>query len=444
MGRLSFRWVLGLSILAVLAASAAAGLLAGPLAAAGAGAAGAAGLAILAGRPLAELARAARAAADSSEEVRWPGSRFREIEELSRAFSRVTGALHGHRKRLSAERGREDAILESMAEGVIALDGDGRILLMNRAAGEIFGASPVQIRGQPLLEVVRHHEIHELMRAVQSERRPAVRELALFQPAERMLLLHGTPAPGGAPHGVVTVIVIRDLTAAQRYDRLRRDFVANVSHELKSPLTAIKGLTETLLDGAIEDRGHNRHFVRLIDDEAARLGRLIDDLLQLAQIEAGQAPMQRKPVALRELVEGLRPGWQAELTRRRLSLRVELSDGLTVLADPGQMAEVFINLVDNAVKYNRDGGAITITARPDGRVVRVDVSDTGIGIPAQDLSRVFERFYRVDKARSRQLGGTGLGLSIVKHIIELHGGEIAASSTPGHGSTFSFTLPLAA
>lgn len=351
-------------------------------------------------------------------------------------------AAQQHVDSLLAERNQARAIVEAMDEGVIALDARDFVLLMNPAAEALFGVRAEEAAGRPLLEVLRHHELEEVVAKARASRKAAERDVAVFQPTERMLHACAMACDPSGPTGPHTVLVIQDLTQANRYERLRREFVANVSHELKSPLTAIRSLTETLLTGALDDGANRRRFVTLVDEEAARLGRLIDDLLQLSQLESQPAAPPVQPIRLAPLVHETAAAFEPEVAKRRLTLTVNVDSTWMVRADPDRLKQVFVNLLDNAIKYNREGGAITVTAQPDGKWLRVSVTDTGIGIPDDDLPRIFERFYRVDKARSRELGGTGLGLAIVKHIIESHGGTLTVTSRLGEGSTFTFTLPL--
>ncbi len=383
----------------------------------------------------------------------WEESLRRRINRLTRVNSSLSlesfldtavERLDGQIQALAAERDQAAAVLQSMAEGVIALDADGRILLLNPAAAALFQVNQEEARGKPLLDVVRQHRLHELADEAAASKTSVSAEMTVFHPTEKLLRARAVPCSPSASVGPSVVLVIRDVTENQAYERLRKEFVANVSHELKTPLTSIRSLTETLLEGALEDPQHNRKFVTLIDDEAARLGRLIEDLLTLSQIESqGGEQTEVRPVALRPLVETLLPAFSAEVARNRLTLDLAVDPAMQVLAHPDRLKQVMINLIDNAVKYNRPSGSVRVSAAVEGPMVRVSVADTGIGIPAQDLPRIFERFYRVDKARSRDLGGTGLGLSIVKHIVDSHRGTVSVTSDPGRGSTFSFTLPSA-
>ena len=365
-----------------------------------------------------------------------------KVRELTDALQTTTQTLRARIEELTTERNQATAILESMAEGVIAVDATGRMLLINPAAAVLLGITRERALGQSVFEVVRHQDAHVLIRSVLQTHQLASREVALFQPRERILRLHGVPCAGSGPSGPSAVVVIQDVTEAHHYEQLRKDFVANVSHELKSPLTSIRSLTETLLEGALSDPANNRRFVQLIEEDAARLARLIEDLLALSQIESQAVPLRLSVVPLRQLVEATAALLRPHMTTRKLTIALELSDGLAVRADPDRLRQVLFNLLDNAIKYNADGGAVTVSATPAEEWVQITVADTGIGIPEADLPRIFERFYRVDKARSRELGGTGLGLAIVKHIVEAHGGAVSVESHLGHGSRFSFTLPL--
>ncbi len=372
----------------------------------------------------------------------WRARQITRVKRLTHALQTMEQTLRTRIDELTTERNQATAILDSMAEGVIAVDPQGRILLMNPTAGMLLDIAPAKAIGQSVFETVRHPEAQALVRAVLQNRERATKDIALFQPKERALRLHGVPCEGSGT-GALAIVVIQDVTETNRYEQLRKEFVANVSHELKSPLTSIRGLTETLLGGALADAANNRRFVQLIDEDAARLSRLIEDLLALSQIESQAIPLKLSIVELRPLIESIVTSLQPGLSQRRITTTLELAVGLAVRADPDRLRQVVLNLIENAIKYNRELGAIVVSASANGAWVTVTVADTGIGIPEQALPRIFERFYRVDKARSRELGGTGLGLAIVRHIVEAHGGNISVDSTLNHGSKFSFTVPFA-
>ena len=364
----------------------------------------------------------------------------RKVTKLTETLETMSQTLRARIDELTTERNQATVILESMSEGVIALDPQGRILLMNPSARMLLGVATAI--GQNVFEIFRNQEAHALIRTVLQRHERATKDIALFQPKERTLRVHGVPCEAGAT-STHAIVVIQDVTESHRYEQLRKEFVANVSHELKSPLTSIRSLTETLLGGALDDAANNRRFVQLIDEDAARLSRLIEDLLALSQIESQAIPLKLSVVELKPLVESVVTSLQPGLSRRRIAASVDIAAGLAVRADPDRLRQVLFNLIDNAIKYNIEEGRITLSASGHSAWVQVTVADTGIGMPQPELPRIFERFYRVDKARSRELGGTGLGLAIVKHIVEAHGGAVSVESTLNQGSKFSFTVPLA-
>ena len=367
-----------------------------------------------------------------------------DLEKLHRTLESTAEDLGVILSNLTDARRQADAVLESLIEGVIALDTDGNILLINPAAARLFGADRFTAVGKPLLDVVRQHVLDALVERVLATQKSASADLTIFHPTDRFLRALAIPCEGRDPRTPSVVLVIQDVTEHQAFDRLRKEFVANVSHELKTPLTSIRGLTETLLDGAIEDAQNNRRFLTVIDEEAARLSRLIDDLLTLSQVEAAEKQdLALKEVPLKPFLEAIRASFEAEVAKRRLRLSVDVDPSLRVKGDEDRLRQVFINLIDNAVKYNKPGGSVAVSAKAEGAWIKISVEDTGIGIPESDQPRIFERFYRVDKARSRELGGTGLGLSIVKHIVEAHKGKVAVTSRLGEGSTFLVSLPKA-
>ena len=364
----------------------------------------------------------------------------RMIGERGQALSAMTDQLISRVRELESQRNQAGAILESMVEGVCALDGKGRVLWLNPSAQRLLGFGPLHA-SQPLLaDLFRQPELEALISDVLQRRSPATCEVRAFTPSERLIRFQAAPCDGGE---AALVLVAQDVTEMRRLEGLRREFVANVSHELKTPLTSIQGLVETLLGGALEDPAHNRRFVTMIEEDTKRLSRLIDDLLELSQIESKAVPLQMRPVDLRALLDELAERFRQPLQEHQVTLEIALAaDTPTVPADPERLRQVFLNLLDNAIKFNAPGGRVSVRAERRNEVLRVAVQDTGIGIPPADLPRLFERFYRVDKARPRQMGGTGLGLSIVKHLVDLHRGTVEVESQPGRGSTFTVCLPF--
>lgn len=371
----------------------------------------------------------------------WPFRRKR-IGERQPAFEAMETQLKTKIQELETSRSQIEGILQGMSEGVLAVDSSGQILLMNSAARQILEMGPQAHAGQGLTQAMRFPQIQGLIHQIQATGKPASQDITLYVPSERHLRVHAT-AGSSLPGDSTALLVIHDITDLKRLENIRREFVANVSHELKTPLTAIQGAAETLLDGALKDPVHSRTFVESIAEEIGRLRRLVEDLLTLAQVETKQAAPQLQTVSIRPLLEEELTRHQALARAHQVSLQMEAAESIqAILADRNQLVQAIRNLLDNAIKYNRPGGQVIVRASESRQQLQIEVEDTGIGIPSEDLPRIFERFYRVDKARSRSSGGTGLGLSIVKHVAEAHGGSVVAESQPNRGSRFRLILPL--
>jgi two-component system phosphate regulon sensor histidine kinase PhoR len=398
-------------------------------------------------RPVIEMQQIAREMSEGRFDVRAPVRSVDEIGGLGRALNIMLARLREKIGDFEEERAKARAILDGMVEGVIAVDGHETILLMNERARALFGVGLGRGEGKPFLEVIRNAELHEIFRESRATapEAPLVREVRLRHPVPRIVQINAVPLRlAGAERGAV--MVLHDLTDLRRLEQVRTEFVANVSHELRTPLTAIQGYLETLLGGALDERQHARRFLEIAFRHTERLGRLLNDLTDLSNIELGKVTLRLGPVPIADVVHSvldiIRP--RAETGRVGLIADVQPSD-LTVNADHDRLAQILINLVDNAVKYTPENGWVTVAARPlDPGRAEVRVRDTGVGIPRADLPRLTERFYRVDKARSRELGGTGLGLAIVKHLVLAHGGELSIESEEGEGTTVRFTLPMMA
>ncbi|MEW6182647.1 MAG: two-component system histidine kinase PnpS [Bacillota bacterium] len=341
---------------------------------------------------------------------------------------------------LQTEKTRMEEILASLNEAVLALDSSCRVLLTNAALETHFGVSPAETRGKNILEVIRNHELEQLIRQVLKDGSPVRRELKILSPQPRTFTARLTPI--STPEGSGIVVVLRDVTEQRRLEQMRSEFVANVSHELRTPLTAIRGFVETLRDGAMKDRETAAEFLEIIESETIRLGSLVEDLLNLSRLEDRRTALVRRSVSIGEVLARILPVFEKRASEHGLKLSVELPPSLPeVHGDPELIGQVFSNLIDNALKFTSQG-EIVIKAVTSPGWIKVDVRDTGIGIPKESLPRIFERFYRVEKARSRASGGTGLGLAIVKHIVEAHGGRVDVESELGGGSRFSFYLPV--
>jgi two-component system, OmpR family, phosphate regulon sensor histidine kinase PhoR len=363
-----------------------------------------------------------------------------EIGELADTFNKMAQDIEDKIKEIKSQNQQLGAILSSMIEGVIVVGKSSRIISVNPTIEKIFGVSNAEVSGKFFLEAIRNNDISELIKEVVSKRQFISKELDLAWPVQKIFQINASPIfEKDAVSGCL--VVIHDITEIRKLETMRRDFVANVSHELKTPLTSIKGFVETLMEGAWEDKENSGHFLRIIQDHTNRLNSLISDLLELSYLESREIKLELKEINLKGLLDEVLSGFKSQLNKKSIEVKNELPDSLLVKADKDRVEQVFTNLLDNAIKFNQEKGSIKIQSREINGKVKITVEDSGIGIPAKDIPRIFERFYRVDKARSRELGGTGLGLSIVKHIVELHGGSVGVESTEGLGSTFWFILP---
>ncbi len=363
--------------------------------------------------------------------------------ELADSLNLMSQRIQSKMEKFAADTSRLEAVFLSMFDGVMVLDREENIILMNKTLRELLAVETNPIGRRPL-EVIRNAGVQELVGNIfHAARGVESREISVLLPEEKNLEVHATPILRGTEVDGA-VLVFHDITRLRKLENIRRDFVANVSHELRTPITSIKGYAETLLDGALDDKKHAREFLQIINADADRLRQLVDDLLDLSRIESGKMKLNMIPCDVRALVSSIVATLDKQATQRSIAIENEIPSTLAkVRADESALTQVFLNVLDNGIKYNKEGGCVRISAHEKGPFVQIDIADTGIGLSKEDLPRIFERFYRVDKARSRQLGGTGLGLSIAKHIIQAHHGEIFVQSELGKGSTFSFTLPKA-
>ncbi len=371
-----------------------------------------------------------------------------ELGVLADAFNAMSTQLNRRideleRNQAAIEEGGNllETVLGTMIEGVVAVDRRQTVLFANKAGCRLLDADARHVVGRPFWEVTRESQVQQVVADVLE--RDTQKRIEFRMPRTGCTLdilgsrLPGSPSPGA-------VLVLHDVTELRRLETVRRDFVSNVSHELKTPLTAIRASAETLGDGAMEDPEHGRRFLAQIEEQADRLNALIMDLLSLARIESGEEAFDIQPVPVQHAVDDCLQNHATVAESKGIELSSEpIPESLEVLADAHELCSLLDNLVENAINYTPSGGRVTIRCTHDGLWARIDVEDTGIGIPEEHQSRIFERFYRVDKARSRALGGTGLGLSIVKHRVQAFGGRIELASEPGKGSTFSVFLPLA-
>jgi two-component system phosphate regulon sensor histidine kinase PhoR len=393
-------------------------------------------------RPVAELSRVAGRLAGGDYEARFRSRVSDEHGRLGETLNLLAEKIQATIRDLSKEKTRLSAMLSNMVEAVVAVDPSGRVSEINPAAARLFSIRGEAL-GKPFLEAIRNDALDSLLKSVLRDNALKRGEVRVFRPEEAVFEAQAVPLTlEGRCAGAL--LVLHDITRLRRLEQVRKDFVANVSHELKTPLASIQAAAETLRLGAIEDASHRGEFVEGIEKDARRMARLVSDLLDLSSIESGRRPPEIEPVSLAGVAREAAEALATLAGPKGVSVEVRLPEGLPpVRADKGQLRQVLANLLDNAVKFNRQGGKVLVSARAGAGAVVVSVSDTGLGIPQDSLTRVFERFYRVDKARSRDLGGTGLGLAIVKHIVEAHGGTVSVESEPGRGSEFRFTWPAA-
>jgi two-component system phosphate regulon sensor histidine kinase PhoR len=394
------------------------------------------GLSELVLRPVRQIAEVVGSIAGGDLSRRLPRDTGGELGRIAGSVNDVAEQLHDRLQELTEDRERLHAVLSGMVEGVLVVDSDDRVVVANPRVRRLFGLG-AEVVGRPFWEVVRRREVEEAIASARHQREHVVCDFGTETP-ERRLQLHAVRFPStGRPAGVVAVF--HDVTEIHRLESMRRDFVANVSHELKTPLTAIRGFAETLR-GDVPPPQRDA-YLDVIQRHSERLASLIDDVLSLSRIEGGRLPNRPTEVDVARVATSLARDMKPQLSERGVSVDVQRKGSPLAWADRRSVEQILTNLLDNAAKYSDAGGRIDVRVEERGRQLRVEVSDAGMGIPPEDVSRIFERFYRVDKARSRDLGGTGLGLAIVKHLAHSQGGEVSVVSVLGEGSTFTVTLP---
>jgi two-component system phosphate regulon sensor histidine kinase PhoR len=432
------------SAVAVVAASARFGGVAVWLAAAVTSAAAAAWLARTIARWFADVRRAVDDLAEGRHTAATSTDEPPEATELADSVARLAQRFAERLDGVLRINNEQEAVLAGMAEGVLAVDSDRRVISLNRAAGRLLGVGPTEIMGRVFYEIVRNPDLTRFVEQVLTTRKSQEGDLTMRQADERVLQIRGTMLNDSQGHAVGAVFVLNDVTRLRRLENMRRDFAANVSHELKTPITSIKGFIETVLDGATQE--DSERFLRIVARQADRLDAIIDDLLSLSRIEkeAEASDIVLSPVRLKEIVVGAAVDGRPKADERGVTFDIDCPDDVQVRANALLLQQAIRNLVDNAVKYSEQGGQIRLIGERVGDEVRISVSDRGCGIAPEHHARLFERFYRVDKARSRKLGGTGLGLAIVIHIVLAHRGKVTVESAPGQGSRFTIHLPATA
>jgi len=395
-------------------------------------------------RPLGELQKGAERFAEGDLEQPLPVSTVTEISGLAEAMNSMAAQLDERLRTAIRQRNEQEAVLTSMIEGVIAIDTDQVILRINSAAAHLFDIDLDNATGRHIGEVTRKVDLHRFVEQTLTSSDPIEAELTLLhQGEERYLQAHGTPLRGASGQKIGALVVVHDVTRLRRLENLRRDFVANVSHELKTPITAIKGAVETLLDGATNDPQDSRQFLGIAGRQVDRLNAIIEDLLALSRLErdAETAGIDCTQENLRPIFASALQACATIAKTKEVQVRLFCSEELTARVNAPLLEQAIINLVDNAIKYSNAKSVVTVEGWQDDEQLKIKVQDRGQGIPEEHLPRLFERFYRVDAARSRAVGGTGLGLAIVKHIVQAHNGEVVVHSTLGEGTVFTISLP---
>ena len=366
-----------------------------------------------------------------------------EIGELAEMLNQMSVDLSHKIAQITQEKSQLNSILSSMIEGVLAVDRGGKVMLVNDALKQIFELDEAP-QGKAHYEVIRDHDLNGFIREVLSTGREKSREISFIHPGEGDIMIESALVKQPTESGILAVFVFHDITELKKLERVRKDFVANVSHELRTPLTSIKGFVEALQDGATENAEQSSRFLSIICHHVDRMNKIISDLLQLSEIESKEFELKTEPFSVRETIEEVVDSLRRAADEKGQSLEMELdSEDLMAVGDKYRITQALTNLLDNAIKYTPEKGRIKVQAREKDGLVEMAVSDNGVGIRQKDLPRIFERFYTVDKGRSREVGGTGLGLSIVRHIIEAHDGKVQVESEPGKGSRFGFTLKKA-
>jgi two-component system phosphate regulon sensor histidine kinase PhoR len=395
-------------------------------------------------RPVESMTGAAQRFSEGQLNHRIEPSGPQEFCELGDAMNQMAGQLGERIDTISRERNQRDAILGSMEEGVVALDKNGRVIEINPAAAEILGFATVTARDRLLHEVVRHRELLEFVDAALKAEQPGRRDIVLRKETDKHLHLNAAILRDVNGETIGLLVVVHDMTQIRRLERVRSEFITNVSHELRTPLSSIKASAETLHNGALADLEIARRFVGTIVKQSDHMMALIDDIFSLARVEKDSKSLsvEKKSCRIAEILESAVGTCRHFARQRDIRFNVSCDEGLTAMVNPLLIQQAVVNLIDNALKYSDSGSEVRIVAEAAADGLTIKVSDDGCGIDQVHLPRIFERFYRVDKARSRELGGTGLGLAIVKHITLAHGGTVGAESEVDRGSTFCMCLPI--
>jgi two-component system phosphate regulon sensor histidine kinase PhoR len=394
-------------------------------------------------KPIERLKKGAELFLKGDFQYRMPLSNIEEIGSLYESMKDMAQELHDRINTITQQRREIEAILSSMVEGVVAVDTEEKIINMNSAAAKMLGCDYKKVQGRSMQEAVRNTVFQGFVSEALSSKEPVEKDMDLSPDERQMINGHGTILRDAEENRIGALIVLNDITRLRRLENIRREFVANVSHEIKTPITAIKGFVETLSDGGVKDEGDAKRFLEIIEKHVKRLETIIEDLLSLSRIEKDVETegIQLMETKIRDVLETAIQVCRPNAESKGINMELSCDETYTAKMDPPLFEQAVVNLLDNAIKYSPENSLVRLeAARKNGEMV-IDIIDKGCGIEKKHLPRLFERFYRVDKARSRKLGGTGLGLAIVKHIVQAHGGRVTVISSPGEGSTFSIHIP---
>jgi two-component system phosphate regulon sensor histidine kinase PhoR len=395
-------------------------------------------------RPIEEMKKGADHFADGNLTHRLAAPDSEELAGLAEALNQMAAQLDRRIKTIVSQHNELETVLASMLEGVIAVDNEERIINMNAAAAEFFDRDPEKCQGRDLQEVVRNSALQQFVRQAVSSKVPNEDDIGLYHNGERTLHLQSSPLLDANKDPIGSLVVFNDVTQLRRLEYMRRDFVANVSHEIKTPLTAIKGFVETLQQGSIDNPEETGRFLGIIQRNVDRLASIVEDLLSLSRIEQEDEgrTLKLEEGNISDIFRSALQICRSKAEEKSITITIVGDDQISARFDSSLLEQAAVNLLDNAIKYSEPESAIHLKAHRNDSEIKISVEDQGIGIAKKHLPRLFERFYRVDKARSRKMGGTGLGLAIVKHIAQAHGGNITVESTLGKGSTFTIHLPV--
>ncbi len=395
-------------------------------------------------RPLESMQHGATRFAKGELEFRLPVSGTEEVSSLAESLNKMAGDLHLRIKTINQQQEEQKAVFASMVEGVLAVDNHQHIIAINRAAFSLLNIAQSDVKNKSLLEVIRNSSLQIFLQNALESDEPLEEEIQVEGEGERRYLqVHGTSLRGEGKNSIGALVVLNDITRLKKLESVRQDFVSNVSHELKTPIASIKAAAETLLDGAVEDPDSAKKFLQMINKNSDRLNRIIEDLLSLSRIEqgSGKIHLDMEFLSLNSIIRQAVNTCEIKAKHKNISITANLGRELKMALNPQLLEQAIVNLIDNAIKYSESRTNVTIELLDNGEEYQIQVKDQGPGITSDHIERLFERFYRVDKARSRKIGGTGLGLSIVKHIVQVHGGRACVKSEPGVGSVFSIHLP---